>query len=33
MSTFGTPEEFAQTIQTDLVKFGRLVKAAGITVQ
>ena len=30
---FTTPEEFAQTIQTDLVKFGRLVKAAGITVQ
>jgi len=29
----GTPEEFAQVIKTDTVKFNRLIKSAGITVQ
>ena len=29
----GTPEEFAQIIKTDTVKFNRLIKSAGITVQ
>ena len=28
-----SPEQFAQTIKSDTVKFGRLIKAAGITVQ
>ena len=29
----GTPEQFAQTIQDDTVKFSRIIKSAGIRIE